>query len=32
MDGTVDEVRGRIDEVESTYLPASDGPQGQASS
>ena len=32
MDGTVDEVRGHIDEVESTYLPAADGTQGQASS
>ena len=26
MDGTVDEMRGRIDEVESTYLPGGEEP------
>src|SRR6185503_4052055 len=29
MDGTVDEMRGRIDEVESTYLPGGEGPDPQ---
>jgi branched-chain amino acid transport system ATP-binding protein len=28
MDGTVDEMRGRIDEVESTYLPGAREPGG----
>jgi branched-chain amino acid transport system ATP-binding protein len=32
MDGTVDEVRGRIDEVESTYLPGAAGAKGDEGS
>ena len=29
MNGTVDEMRGRIDEVESTYLPGGEGPNSE---
>ncbi len=32
MDGTVDEMRGRIDEVESTYLPGAKSPKGDEGS
>ena len=32
MDGTVDEMRGRIDEVESTYLPGAESPKGDEGS
>jgi hypothetical protein len=32
MDGTVDDVRGRIDEVESTYLLGAESPQEEEGS
>ena len=32
MSGTVDEVRGRIDEIEATYLPGVETPTGEEGS